>query len=147
MTTDVDYQSHCIFIDPSAFHNHLSRSMAWSTKRTRAVVVQRQKRLRQLFYKEFLCIVNMKGGVPYEESSKKSERGAKGKEDGRNCSWSSLYFISAALDILGRHEPFKGHCLIMANDPIHNSDQIAKLIASRVYLPPYSPGLNLIEPF
>jgi hypothetical protein len=56
-------------------------------------------------------------------------------------------FISAALDVLGRHEQFKGHCLIMANDPIHNSDQIAKLIASRVYLPPYSSGLNPIEQF
>lgn len=59
--------------------------------------------------------------------------------------------ISAALDALDRHEQLKGHCLIMANGPIHNSDQIAKLIASRrygcVYIPSYFREFSLIEQF
>ncbi|KAI8338821.1 hypothetical protein BD560DRAFT_440057 [Blakeslea trispora] len=40
MQTDIDFQSNCIFIDESAFHTNLSRTMAWSTKGTRATVVQ-----------------------------------------------------------------------------------------------------------
>jgi transposase-like protein len=36
METDIDSQSNCIFIDESAFHINLSRTMAWSVQGTKA---------------------------------------------------------------------------------------------------------------
>lgn len=75
MKTDIDYQSNCIFIDESAFHINLSRSMAWSTKRTRAVVVQpKTKAITTTILRGISSqgIINVNEKVPYQESSKKS---------------------------------------------------------------------------
>lgn len=45
----------------------------------------------------------------------------------------------------------KGHYLIMDNAPIHTGKIIGEMIEERgykcIYLPPYSPELNLIEQF
>ncbi|CAO3701945.1 unnamed protein product [Rhizopus stolonifer] len=37
--TDMDYLSNCVFIDETAFHINMKRSVAWSKKGERAVVV------------------------------------------------------------------------------------------------------------
>lgn len=62
-----------------------------------------------------------------------------------------LNLIASTLDVMDRQEEFKRHYLIMDNAPIHTSDSIRRFIESRghgcVYLPPYSPELNPIEPF
>lgn len=39
LQTDMDFMSNCVFIDEAAFHINMKRSMAWSKKGERAVVV------------------------------------------------------------------------------------------------------------
>ena len=60
-------------------------------------------------------------------------------------------FMAATLDVLDRHEQFKGHYIVMDNDPIHTHVDIQKFIEQRgydyIYLPSYSPELNPIEQF
>lgn len=60
-------------------------------------------------------------------------------------------FIASTLDILDKHEEFKGNYIVMDNAPIHTAEDIEKYIVRRdygcVYLPPYSPELNPIEQF
>ncbi|KAG0747073.1 hypothetical protein G6F57_001098 [Rhizopus arrhizus] len=60
-------------------------------------------------------------------------------------------FISSVLDVMDRHEQFRGHYLVTNNAPIYTHEDIQKHIESRsygcVYLPPYSPELNPIEQF
>ncbi|KAG1606564.1 hypothetical protein G6F46_012921 [Rhizopus delemar] len=55
------------------------------------------------------------------------------------------------LDVMDKHELFKGHYLVMDNAQIHKHADIRSYIESRgygcVYLPPYSPELNPIEQF
>lgn len=138
MTTDIDYQSNCVFIDESAFHINLSRSMVWSKKGTRAVVVQPKTRAKTTTILGAISsqgIINIKVRVPYEQNSKKRKVTGESKVKKTVGTVLGHYFnfISATLGVLDRHEQFKGHYLNMDNAPIHNSDQIAKLIVSRGY--------------
>lgn len=60
-------------------------------------------------------------------------------------------FVAATLDVLDRHEQFKGHYIVMDNVSIHTRLDIQKYIEQRgygcIYLPPYSPELNPIKQF
>jgi transposase/transposase-like protein len=154
--TDMDYQSNCIFIDESAFHINLSRTMAWSQKGTRAVVVQPKTRAKTTTILGAISshgIINIKVRIPYTESSKKRRITGepKAKKTVGTVTGHYFNFIYDTLEVLDRHEQFKGHYLLMDNAPIHSSEQIRRLIESRgygcVYLPPYSPELNPIEQF
>lgn len=55
------------------------------------------------------------------------------------------------MDVMDRHEEFKGHYFVMDNAPIHKHKDIKLYVESRgydyVHLPPYSPELNPIEQF
>lgn len=55
------------------------------------------------------------------------------------------------MDVLDKHEQFKGHYIVMDNAPIHKNIDIEKEINRRgygcIYLPPYSSELNPIEQF
>ncbi|KAG1488698.1 hypothetical protein G6F46_012114 [Rhizopus delemar] len=44
--TDLDFESNCVFIDEAAFHINMKRSMAWSKKGERAVVVTPKTRAK-----------------------------------------------------------------------------------------------------
>jgi hypothetical protein len=35
----LDFTTNCIFLDKPVFHNNLKRSIAWSNKRTPAIVI------------------------------------------------------------------------------------------------------------
>ena len=60
-------------------------------------------------------------------------------------------FVASCMDVMDSHPEFKGHYIVMDNDPIHKHKDIQKYIESRgyrcVYLLPYSPELNPIEQF
>lgn len=62
-----------------------------------------------------------------------------------------VQFISDTLDIMDEHPEMKGYHIVMDNASIHIPKAIDPIILGRgyipVYLPPYSPKLNLIEMF
>ena len=62
-----------------------------------------------------------------------------------------LNFISSALDVMDRYKQFRRHCLVIDNSPIYKHEDIQRHIEGCsyecMYLPPYSPELNLIEQF
>ncbi|KAG1444656.1 hypothetical protein G6F56_010210 [Rhizopus delemar] len=70
----MDFNSNCVFIDESAFHINLKRTMAWSKKGTRAEVVQlltRAKTTTILGAISPFGVINVKVRAPYAEASKK----------------------------------------------------------------------------
>lgn len=60
-------------------------------------------------------------------------------------------FMNELLDVMDLDESLKGSYLVMDNCSIHKSKPMIRKIESRgyrvMYLPPYSPELNLIEQF
>ncbi|KAG1463844.1 hypothetical protein G6F46_003604 [Rhizopus delemar] len=152
MNTDIG----CIFINESAFHINLSRTMAWSTKGTRAVVVQPKMGVRTLTILSAISsqgVININVRVPYEQSSEKRKitSESKAKRTAGTVLGHCFSSISDTLDVHDRHEQFRGHYPITDNASIHLLDQIEKLIVNRgygcVYPASYPPELNPIEQF
>ncbi|KAG1453702.1 hypothetical protein G6F56_007503 [Rhizopus delemar] len=58
-------------------------------------------------------------------------------------------FVEISLDVMDKHEIFKGHYLVMDNAPIHKHVATRQYIEDRgygcIYLPSYSPELKTIE--
>jgi hypothetical protein len=81
-----------------------------------------------------------------DESSKKTDSGGGGTKSDHYFN-----FIKSCLDVMDKHEEFKGNYLIMDNAPIHTNGDIQNYIERRrygcIYLPSYSPELNPIEQF
>ncbi|CEJ05593.1 hypothetical protein RMCBS344292_19531 [Rhizopus microsporus] len=152
---DMDFTRNCVFLDESAFHISLKRSMAWSKKGTPAVVTVLKTRATTT---TILGAISAEGLIkcslrlPQPPSNKKRKRGdgiervSKGTVTGHYVS-----FLKATMDEMDQYPHMKGHYLVMDNAPIHTSEDIAKYVESRgyrcVYLPPYSPELNPIEQF
>jgi transposase len=153
--TDMNFTRNCVFLDESAFHINLKRSMAWSKKGTPAVVTVPKTRATTT---TILGAISAEGLIkcslrlPQPPSNKKRKRGdgiervSKGTVTGHYVT-----FLKATMDEMDQYPHMKGHYLVMDNAPIHTSEDIAKYVESRgyrcVYLPPYSPELNPIEQF
>ncbi|KAL1933714.1 hypothetical protein VTP01DRAFT_7804 [Rhizomucor pusillus] len=56
-----------------------------------------------------------------------------------------LSFLKATMDEMDKYERMQGHCLVMDNAPIHNSDESRGYRCA--YLPSYASELNPIEQF
>lgn len=157
--TDLDFTSNCIFIDEAAFHINMKRSVAWSKKGTRAVVVVPKTRAKTTTILGAISpygVVNIKVRRPRVliPSKKRKTAGsvqAAGNAKGGTVTGHYFNFIASTLDILDKHEQFKGNYIVMDNAPIHKNADIRKYIEQRgygcVYLPAYSPELNPIEQF
>jgi transposase len=157
--TDMDYMSNCVFIDEAAFHINMKRSFAWSKVGTRAVVPVPKTRARTTTILGAICpagVVNITVRRPKAQVASKKRKTTEGssstaKKNTGTVTGHYFNFISSTMDIMDKHEQFKGYYLIMDNAPIHTNDNIQKYIESRgygcVYLPPYSPELNPIEQF
>ncbi|EIE80821.1 hypothetical protein RO3G_05526 [Rhizopus delemar RA 99-880] len=162
-STDLDFESNCVFIDEAGFHINMKRSFAWSKVGTRAVVKTPKTKSKMTTILGAISpfgVVNMKVRTPKVVQSKKRKlRG--NKEDERDIdsvkrtvgtvTGHYFNFIANTLDVMDRHEEFKGHYIVMDNAPIHKHRDIKLYIESRgyncVHLPPYSPELNPIEQF
>jgi transposase len=153
--TGMDFTRNCVFLDESAFHINLKRSMAWSKKGSPAVVTVPKTRAKTT---TILGAISAQGLIkcslrlPQPPPIKKRKRGedvgrvSKGTVTGHYVS-----FLKATMDEMDQYPHMKGHYLVMDNAPIHTSVDIAKYVESRgyrcIYLPPYSPELNPIEQF
>ncbi|KAG1163202.1 hypothetical protein G6F37_001443 [Rhizopus arrhizus] len=153
--TDMNFTTNCVFLDESAFHINLKRSIAWSKKVSPAVVTVPKTRAKTT---TILGAISAQGLIkcslrlPQPPPNKKRKRGegvgyvSKGTVTGHYIS-----FLKATMDEMGRYPHMKGHYLVMDNAPIHTLVDIAKYVKSHgyrcVYLPPYSPELNPIEQF
>jgi transposase len=158
--TDIDYESNCVFIDEAGFHINMKRSMAWSKKGERANVETPSTRGKTTTIIGAISpygVVNVKVKTPRVVAPSKKRKAASGvstvigKGKGGTVTGHYFNFIAATLDVMDKHEIFKGHYLVMDNAPIHKHIAIRQYIESRgygcVYLPPYSPELNPIEQF
>lgn len=160
--TDLDFQSNCVFIDEAAFHVNLKRTMAWSKKGERAIVVTPTTRAQTTTILGAISpqgVINVKLRRPFQASSKKRKlqneatkaSGSTAKKITGTVTGHYFNFIASTLDVLDKHEQFKGFYLVMDNIPIHKNVAIERYIVNRgygcVYLPPYSPELNPIEQF
>jgi transposase len=153
--TDMDFTKNCVFLDESAFHINMKRSMAWSKKGSPAVVKVPKTRAQTTTILGAISaagLIKCSLRLPQPPANKKRKRGddvvhiSKGTVTGHYIS-----FLKATMDEMDQYPHMKGHCLVMDNAPIHTSEDIAKYIASRgsrcAYLPSYSPELNPIEQF
>ncbi|KAG1135159.1 hypothetical protein G6F37_012923 [Rhizopus arrhizus] len=151
--TDMDFTRNCVFLDESAFHINLKRSMAWSRKGTPAVVTVPKTRATTM---TILGAISAEGLIkcslrlPQLPYNKKRKRGdGVGQTSKGTVTGHYISFLKATMDEMDHYPHMKGHYLVMDNAPIHTSDNIAKYVVSRgyryAYLPPYSPELNPIE--
>ena len=157
MSTDMDYNSNCVFIDEAAFHINMKRSVAWSKKGERAVVVVPKTRAKTTTILGAISpygVVNVSIRRPRVAASSKKRKAEGGKPvsiKGGTVTGHYFNFIANTLDVMDRHEEFKNHYLVMDNAPIHTNKDIQTYIEKRgygcIYLPPYSPELNPIEQF
>ncbi|KAK4521269.1 uncharacterized protein ATC70_011883 [Mucor velutinosus] len=155
--TDMDYMSNCVFIDESAFHINLKRTMAWSEKGTRAEVPVPQTRAKTttiIGATSVWGVLNVQVRLPGTSNKKRKLAGtSSGKATTTVGTVTGHYFnfIAKTIDTMDQHEQFKDFYLVMDNAPIHTAKDIERYIIQRgyrcVYLPPYSPELNPIEQF
>ena len=102
-------------------------------------------------------VVNVRVRRPKVQAANKKRKTVDGsssshkKTKGSTVTGHYFNFVASCMDVMDSHPEFKGHYIVMDNAPIHKHKDIQKYIESRryrcVYLPPYSPKLNLIEQF
>ncbi|KAG1536673.1 hypothetical protein G6F46_012876 [Rhizopus delemar] len=151
--TDLDFTTNCVFLDESAFHINLKRSMAWSRKGTPAIVTVPTTKANATSILGAISatgLINVSLRVPKRIKKRKLGRETDAYSTG-TVTGHYLSFLKATLDEMDKYPEMKGHYLVMDNAPIHSSTDIGRYIRSRgyryVYLPPYSPELNPIEQF
>ncbi|KAG1137002.1 hypothetical protein G6F37_011878 [Rhizopus arrhizus] len=150
--TDLGFVKNCVFLDESAFHVNLKRSIAWSRKGTPAIVTVPTTTANATSILSAISatgLINVSLRVPKRIKKRKlgHEIDAYSRE---TVAGHYLSFLKATLDEMDKYLEMKGHYLVMDNAPIHSSSDIGKYTNSGyrfVYLPPYSPELNLIEQF
>ena len=134
--------------------------MAWPKKGERAVVVTPKIRAKITTIIGAISpygMVNIKAKSPKVAGPSKKRKAASsssvvvGKGKCGTVTGHYFNFIAMTLDVIDKHELFKGYYLVMDNAPIHKHTGIRSYIENRcyacVYLPPYSPELNPIEQF
>ncbi|KAG1150225.1 hypothetical protein G6F37_005257 [Rhizopus arrhizus] len=144
---DINFTRNCVFLDESAFHINLKRSMAWSRKDTPAVVTVSKTRattttILGAISAEGLIQANLR--LPQPPSNKKrKQEGCVGQMSKGTVTGHYISFLKATMDEMDRYPYMKGHYLVMNNAPIHTSEDMAKYVKSRgyrcAYLPPYFP--------
>ena len=131
--TDLDFESNCVFIDKATFHINMKRSMAWSKKGERAVVVTPKTRAKSTIVIGAISpygVVNIKvKSLKVTEPSKKRKAApggsvVVGKGKGGTVTGHYFNFIAMTLNVMDKHELFKGHYLVMDNAPIHKHTNI-----------------------
>ncbi|KAL1932186.1 hypothetical protein VTP01DRAFT_9242 [Rhizomucor pusillus] len=153
--TDMDLTKNCVFLDESAFHINLKRSMAWSKKGSPAVLTVPKTRAKTTTILGAISaedLIKCSLRLPQPPPNKKRKGGeGNGRVSKGTVTGHYISFLKATMDEMDQYPHMKGHYLVMDNAPIHTSEDIAKYVESRgyrcAYLPSYSPELNPIEQF
>jgi hypothetical protein len=124
LETDMDYMSNCVFIDETAFHINMKRSIAWSKKGERTVVVVPNTRAKTTTILGAISpygVVNIRVRRPKVQASKKtagiSSAVTKEQTNRGNVTGHYFNFIASCMDVMDRHPEFKNHYLVMDNAP------------------------------
>ncbi|KAL1936649.1 hypothetical protein VTP01DRAFT_783 [Rhizomucor pusillus] len=151
---DIDFRKNCVFLDESAFHINMKRSMAWSKKGSSAVVTVPKTGARTTTILGAISasgIIKCSLRLPQPPAKKRKRAGHSEVVSKGTITGHYLSFLKATMDEMDKYEYMKGHHLVMDNAPIHKAEDIFKYIESRgyrcAYLPSYSPELNPIEQF
>ena len=114
----MDFESNFMLVDESAFHINLKRIMARSKKGTRAEVVHPTTKAKTT---TILCaissydVINAKARRPMASSKKRKVNGAAARRTISTVTGHYFNFIASALDILDKHEDFKGSYIVIDN--------------------------------
>ncbi|KAG1464956.1 hypothetical protein G6F46_009144 [Rhizopus delemar] len=157
----MDYLKNCIFVDESGFGINMRRSRGWSPRGSKSITETPSTKATShsvLGTISAIGVVNMKlresGNLKRRKVVGATKR--KAPEDQLSVPKGTigehyLQFISDTMDIMDGFSEMKDYFIIMDNAPIHVPEIIDPIIIQRgyipVYLPPYSPELNLIEQF
>lgn len=157
----MDYLKNCIFVDESGFGINMHRSRGWSPRGSKSITETPSTKATShsvLGTISAIGVVNMKlresGNLKRRKVVGATKR--KAPEDQLSVPKGTigehyLQFISDTMDIMDEFSEMKDYFIIMDNAPIHVPEIIDPIIIQRgytpVYLPPYSPELNLIEQF
>ncbi|KAG1167496.1 hypothetical protein G6F36_012526 [Rhizopus arrhizus] len=157
----MDYLKNCIFVDESGFGINMRRSRGWSPRGSKSITETPSTKATShsvLGTISAIGVVNMKlresGNLKRRKAVGATKR--KAPEDQLSVPKGTigehyLQFISDTMDIMDGFSEMKDYFIIMDNAPIHVPEIIDPIIIQRgyipVYLPPYSPELNLIEQF
>lgn len=156
----MDFGSNGVFIDVSCISHRHEAHLCMVRQRKGAVVTAPKTRAKTTTIIGAISpygIVNVKIKLPKVTASLKKRKAANGSvqqmQSGKGGTLTGHYFnfLASTMDVMDRHEAFKGHYLIMDNAPIHENKDIQLYIESReyrcVYLPPYTPELIPIKQF
>ncbi|KAG2215780.1 hypothetical protein INT45_001783 [Circinella minor] len=138
----IDYYK-CIFIDEAGFNMHIKRNFGHSKRGTPAKALVSKSRG-----------VNMTiiGGITVVASKKCKLRSGEENVVGKIGTRAEHYieFLEVLMGVL-KENRIDGRTLIMDNASIHKTPKVLEAVRKQgfeiLYLPPYSPFLNLIEEF
>lgn len=155
------YLQNCVFLDESGFDINMTRERAWSARGEPAIVETPSGRATShtvLGAISSVEVVNVSMKEPGNVKRKKVAGTTKRKAPSDKISMPKgttgahyMHFIIDTMDIMDTFPEMQGFHIVMDNAPIHIPSVIDPLIEKRgyipVYLPPYSPELNLLKTF
>jgi len=132
--TDMDFTTNCVFLDESAFHINLKRSIAWSKKVSPAVVTvpkTRAKTTTNLGAISAQGLIKCSLRLPQPPPNKKRKRGEDvGRASRGAVTGHYVGFLKATMDEMDQYPHMKGHCLVIDSAPIHTLVDIVKYVES-----------------
>ncbi|KAI8875098.1 hypothetical protein K501DRAFT_203330 [Backusella circina FSU 941] len=148
--TDMDYATNCVFIDEAAFHINLKRSFGWSKKGNRTIVEVPKTRAKTTTIMGAVSAhgvvkvaVRLPKALPPNKKRKNGSSKKVAEDKGGTKAGHYFNFIKSCLDVMDKHEVFKGNYLVMDNVSGTGKGYIQDYVESRgygcIYLPPYSP--------
>lgn len=122
----MDFRTNCVFLDKSAFHVNMKRSMACSKKGLPAVVTMLKTRVRTA---TILGAISASGLIKCslrlpQLPAKKRKRGGQGVLTSTGTvTGHYISFLKATMDEIDQYPHMKGHYLVIDNASIRMSDK------------------------
>jgi hypothetical protein len=120
----MDFRKNCVFLDESAFHINMKRTMAWSKKGSAAVVTVPKTRAKTT---TILGAISASGLIqcnlrlPQAPIRKRKRTNTSEVISRGTVTGHYLSFLKATMDEMDKFEHMKGYYLVMDNAPIHKA--------------------------